>query len=816
MPDTLASVSLLMRLPTIYPATLAILVFLLASCAHAPVATTTPIPMEEQVVTGASPVDGPSLAQTPIRWAYYVPEESSLASLRQRNGQLDYVALHWASFKEDGSLEIKANPDLLPMVRGLGARPILSVTAGTGPDIAHALLSTEASRAAAVEALFQRLAEYDGVSIDFEGLKPEDRDPLTQFMAQLAGRLRPAGKLVTIALSAKTTDTRTGWAGAHDYAGLAPNADLFVLMSYGYRTAQSSLAGSSAPTSWVESTLSFAMSQLPAQKILLGVPGYGYDWDTTSGPPARAMRYSDAMAIANQQGIPVQYDAAQNSARFGYTKDGHAHDVWFEDRSTFTTRVALVSQRGLAGFALWRLGHEDPQVWQTAIVQSPAPTTAPTPGPQTPATTQPPAPTQPPASGQKSGTNLYFAEGSTTPPFDSWFLLQNPGQSPASANVTFMRDDGSTASQRYDLPPTSRLSIFANQIVPNSAFSTMVESDQTILAERAMYAGFDGHDVTAATSPSRLWYFAEGATTQPFHSWLLLQNPAQAATTAKVSFLLENGTTVERGQFLPPRSRVSLFVNQILPDAAFSTKVESERPIIVERAMYRFPGNAATAVTGVSAPSKSWFFAGGMPSGRNQPFDSWLLLQNPGSAPVTASITLFASDGQQTAFQQFLPPTSRQSLFLNQLTSAPSYGIRIEATGEIVAERSVYLGATSASGNQPQGAHATQGAPEMGKVWALPEGSTASPFTERISVLNPHAAPMSVRFEFMLENGQTQIQNATIQPGRNYDLDVETVVRSAGISTKVITSLPSVVERTMFWTKEGKVGTHNTIGIRLE
>ncbi|HEX2988700.1 MAG TPA: glycosyl hydrolase family 18 protein, partial [Chloroflexota bacterium] len=536
-------------------------------------------------------------------------------------------------------------------------------------------------------------------------------------------------------------------------------------MSYGYRTAQSSVPGSSAPMTWVGSTLDFALSQIPAQKILLGVPGYGYDWDTTSGPPAKAMRYSDAMAIANQQGIGVQYDTTQDSVRFGYTKDGHTHDVWFEDRSTFTTRVALVGQRGVAGFALWRLGHEDPQIWQSAIIQPPAPTATPA------AATASPTPTQASTSGQKSGTTLYFAEGSTASPFDSWFLLQNPAQSPASATVTFMRDDGSAESRRYDLPPTSRLSIFANQIVPNSAFSTMVESSQTILAERAMYAGFDGHDVTAVTSPSRLWYFAEGATTQPFHSWLLLQNPNQAATTAKVRFLLENGSVVEQGQFLPPRSRVSLFVNQILPDAAFSTKVESEQPIIAERAMYRFPGNAATAVTGVAAPSRNWYFAGGMPSGRNQPFDSWLLLQNPGSAPVTASITLFTPDGQQTAFQQFLPPTSRQSLFLNQLTSASSYGIRVEATGEIIAERSIYLNATTASGNQLQGAHATQGAPEMGKVWALPEGSTASPFTERISVLNPHASPRSVRFEFMLENGQTQIQNATIQPGCNYDLD---------------------------------------------
>jgi len=803
-----------MRFPALFLIVVSIVVSLLgsllASCTSAPGTTAAPAPPTVAAAPTPSPVPTASKAEGKIRWAYYVPDDpTSLASLRQRSGDLDYVALHWASFKQDGSLDIKANPDLLPLVRSLGAKPILSVIAGTGPDIAHNLLATEASRAAAVDALFQQLAEYEGVSIDFEGLKPEDREPLTSFMAQLSGRLRPAGKLVTVALSAKTTDSRTGWAGAHDYAGLAPNADLFILMAYGYRTGQSTVPGSAAPMPWVDSTLSFAVSQIPAQKILLGIPGYGYDWDTTAGPPARVMRNPDVMSIANQQGVTVQYDATQQSPHFSYSKDSHAHEVWFEDAASFNSKVALVSQRGLAGIAFWRLGHEDPQIWRSGIGQPPTSTPS-------PADTQPPANTQQPPASQPVPTTLYFAEGSTAPPFDSWFLLQNPTQNSASATVTFMRDNGSTTSRRYDLPPTSRLSIFANQIVPNSAFSTTVESDQAILAERAMYAGFDGHDVTATTAPSRLWYFAEGATTQPFHTWLLLQNPSPAATTAKVSYLLENGTTLEKGQFLPPHSRVSLFVNQMLPDSAFSTKIESERPIIAERAMYRFPGNAATAVTGVATPSRNWYFAGGMPASANLPFDTWLLIQNPGPTPVTASITFFASDGQQATFQQYLPPTSRQSLFLNQLVQARSYGMKIEATGEIVAERSLYLGATPASGNQSQGAHATQGAPEMGRVWALPEGSTSSPFTERISVLNPHGSPMSVRFEFMLENGQTQLQNATIQPGRNTDLDVESVVRSAGISTRVITSLPSVVERTMFWTKEGKVGTHNTVGIRLD
>jgi hypothetical protein len=84
--------------------------------------------------------------------------------------------------------------------------------------------------------------------------------------------------------------------------------------------------------------------------------------------------------------------------------------------------------------------------------------------------------------------------------------------------------------------------------------------------------------------------------------------------------------------------------------------------------------------------------------------DCWLLLQNPSSSPVIAAITLFGTDGQATTLQRFLPPTSRQSVFVSQLFPAPSFGMLVEASGEIVAEKSVFMGASAFSGNQPQGA----------------------------------------------------------------------------------------------------------------
>lgn len=96
---------------------------------------------------------------TSIRWAYYVPDDpSSLTSLQERKGDLDYVALHLGEVKDDGSLVAQTKAEVIRLVRTLRASPILCVTplgAGTGggPETAHRILATSEIRARAVESL---------------------------------------------------------------------------------------------------------------------------------------------------------------------------------------------------------------------------------------------------------------------------------------------------------------------------------------------------------------------------------------------------------------------------------------------------------------------------------------------------------------------------------------------------------------------------------------------------------------------------------------------------------------------------------------
>ena len=220
----------------------------------------------------------------------------------------------------------------------------------------------------------------------------------------------------------------------------------------------------------------------------------------------------------------------------------------------------------------------------------------------------------------------------------------------------------------------------------------------------------------------------------------------------------------------------------------------------------------------VNAPGRTWLFADGRTIFfRQQDADTWLLLQNPNASPATATVTFFSSEGVVQSHQLTLSPTSRQSVLVEQFFRQPAYGIRVEATAEIIAERSVFV-ANPRTGDEPRGAYGTMGAPQPGTVWAFPEGSTAPPFSETIILLNPNEQPMAVHFDLMLPNGQIVTRDIVVEPLRRTEVSINGFVPDTAVSARVTTSLPSVAERVMLFTKPigEHMGFHDAVGIRLQ
>ncbi|MBI2865232.1 MAG: hypothetical protein HYX94_11785 [Chloroflexi bacterium] len=301
-----------------------------------------------------------------VRWAYYVSyDKRSLDSLKANIGRLDYVSPFYFEVDSQGNIRDTDEATVTKLIKDNRVKNLPTVRNAPTYDGFHALVANSATRAKIINRIMELIDahDYDGINIDFEGISYGDRSNLSTFMSELAARMRPRGKIVSMAVAAKDKDLPIGWAAGYDYAALGQSNDLILVMAYGFRTAGSE-PGSTAPMDWVDRSMGYAVSQIAANKLLVGTAWYGYDWNKSAGPPARALRYSDVLDIYRQVGVPVSYSDRDQSAYFAYVQSGQTHEVWFEDVRSFRAKLTFVDKYGLAGAGGWRLGQEDPGVWE--------------------------------------------------------------------------------------------------------------------------------------------------------------------------------------------------------------------------------------------------------------------------------------------------------------------------------------------------------------------------------------------------------------------------------------------------------------------
>ena len=232
-------------------------------------------------------------------------------------------------------------------------------------DILH-IPSVRAQHVAAIVALVQR-QHYAGIDIDYEDLLASDRSAFTAFITELAGALHAKGKLLSVDLFAKPTNRGYDQRNlAQDYRAIGRVADQVRLMGYDYHWAGSG-PGPIAPISWIRAVLGYAKTQIPANKIILGVPLYGYDWVDGRGTP---VSWLQAFQLSELYGVQPHFDAASQSPWFGYTDQaGRRHVVWFENGPSTRVKFEAAESAGIGGVYVWIYGLEDTSIW-TALRQS--------------------------------------------------------------------------------------------------------------------------------------------------------------------------------------------------------------------------------------------------------------------------------------------------------------------------------------------------------------------------------------------------------------------------------------------------------------
>lgn len=198
-----------------------------------------------------------------------------------------------------------------------------------------------------------------GAVLDIESVPPSSRNSYTSFVTALAKQMHALGRELWVVVPPDTGYKNESWNGAYDEAMLGQVADGIIVMAYDYSYAGGK-PGPIAPLPWVQQVLAYAVSQVPANRVLLGVDVYGYDWGKQGGV-AVSLPSVDSFIASHH--IKPQWDTRDEAPWYTWKDSkGVTHTVYYENRQSTNAKLALATTYGIRGVAVWRAGLEDAPV----------------------------------------------------------------------------------------------------------------------------------------------------------------------------------------------------------------------------------------------------------------------------------------------------------------------------------------------------------------------------------------------------------------------------------------------------------------------
>lgn len=310
--------------------------------------------------------------------AYLEPRGTEVASpliesARTAAPHLTYLAPFSFRIQRDGTLQAPPLDNLAAIAGEHGVTLMMVVTNlekdQFSAELGHTILSSDELQTKLLTTIIEtaRRLGFRDIHFDIEHLHPTDREAYNRFLRKAADVIHREGYLMSTALAPKTSATQTGeWYTAHDYKAHGQISDFVVIMTYewGYSGGPPMAVSPIGP---VRHVLEYAISEMPASKIMMGQNLYGYDWTlpyVPGGPFAKAISPQAAIALARTHNTRILYDYSAQAPHFNYTDaEGKQHVVWFEDARSIQAKFNLVKELGLRGVSYWKLGLSFPQNW---------------------------------------------------------------------------------------------------------------------------------------------------------------------------------------------------------------------------------------------------------------------------------------------------------------------------------------------------------------------------------------------------------------------------------------------------------------------
>ncbi|MFH1150555.1 MAG: hypothetical protein V1748_08785 [Actinomycetota bacterium] len=409
--------------------------------------------------------------------------------------------------------------------------------------------------------------------------------------------------------------------------------------------------------------------------------------------------------------------------------------------------------------------------------------------------------------------NWFLAEGSTAWGFDEYVSIENPNDEVVNCTVDYMTTGGPIAGPNVTLPAYSQATVDPEAALGNQDFSTKIACLEglSIAVDRTMsWTGPgalspEGHNSIGVTAPSTNWYLPEGSSEWGFETWLLIQNPNAGNATCRVTYMIEGAPAQTLEKVIPGNSRRTYGMETDIGARDASISVESDVPVIAERAMYRHDRREGHDSIGTTMPAYDYFLAEGTSAWG---FTTYVLVQNPNPTDTEVTITYMTPDGPQPQAPFTMPAKSRETIRVNDQLPNTDLSTQVHGSQPIIAERAMYW-----DNGTGEACHDSIGTSAPHWAFMLPDGQADSTHETWTLVQNPGSEPVEISLVYFTPDGTgTTIVLDTVPANsrRTYNMIDKISGRAAVL---VETNGPTgqiTVERAMYWNDRG-AGT-DTIG----
>lgn len=318
--------------------------------------------------TPVAPLQRPPLGR-PLSIGFYVNwDDSSFASLKHNLDKLDWVVPEWIrlSGNDDDPLVLDIDSNALNLIQTEKPETVVLPLLQNYKDerwnssILAKAIRTPESRQRVINSLLSVIEQnrFGGITVDLEEVPAESQANLLSFVNEMRAAFHEKGLIVAQAVPFDNPD----W----NYKAYAQVTDYVMLMAYDEHWSEGQ-PGPIASQPWFDKSLAKRAADIPADKMVLCFGNYGYNWTRGSKVAADDVTFQEAVLAARDSldsPTQIEFDGTTRNPGFHYVEDdGKTHEVWFLDAVTAFNQLSSAKHYGFAGYALWRLGSEDPSLW---------------------------------------------------------------------------------------------------------------------------------------------------------------------------------------------------------------------------------------------------------------------------------------------------------------------------------------------------------------------------------------------------------------------------------------------------------------------